>query len=93
MKSRTAIIGAGLTGLSCARVLRRAGPYVELFEADHIIGVRMAPCWSLMVRLDDRSLPDADVYSDMSDVMSWVARDSTKPGRNTRGETIFVQAS
>jgi renalase len=231
MTSRTAIIGAGLTGLSCARVLRRAGHYVELFEADHIIGgrmatmrigpvrydhgaqyitshssifqdfiselvtsgyaarwspgipseepdsasglarwfvgvpgmssvvrplaeglkihtgrvvhtltrkqegwhiwfdnqtsvgpfdavavcvpapqaqlllgpldelsdhisrVRMAPCWSLMVRLDERSLPEADVYSDMSDVISWVARNSTKPGRNTRGETIVVQAS
>ncbi len=46
-----------------------------------------------MVRLDQRLLPDADVYSDMSDVICWVVRTNTKPGRNTHGATIVVQAS
>jgi renalase len=39
---RVAVIGAGLAGLSTARVLRRAGCYVEVFEQDRIIGGRMA---------------------------------------------------
>ena len=41
MTQRVAIIGAGLTGLACARVLRRAGFYVELFEQDRVVGGRM----------------------------------------------------
>lgn len=42
MTKRVAVIGAGVAGLSCARVLRRAGCYVEVFEQDRIIGGRMA---------------------------------------------------
>ena len=42
MTQRVAVIGAGLAGLSCARVLRRAGFFVEVFEQDRIIGGRMA---------------------------------------------------
>jgi len=38
---RIAVIGAGLAGLSCARVLRRAGFYVDLYEADRVVGGRM----------------------------------------------------
>lgn len=41
MTHRVAVIGAGLAGLSCARVLRRAGFYVELYEADRVVGGRM----------------------------------------------------
>lgn len=67
------------------------GPLNEM--ADHISRVRMSPCWALMVRLDERMLPEADVYSEMSDVVRWIARNNTKPGRGTRGETIVVHAS
>ncbi len=42
MTKRVAVIGAGLAGLSTARVLRRSGCYVEVFEQDRIIGGRMA---------------------------------------------------
>jgi len=38
---RIAVIGAGFAGLSCARILRRAGFYVDLFEADRVVGGRM----------------------------------------------------
>ncbi len=229
MTKRTAVVGAGLAGLACARVLRRAGCYVEVFEADRIIGgrlattrlgmasldpgaqyvtarstqfqnylkeladsgyvarwlprssagegagqilpwyvgtpgmasmvrplaesvrihasrrvhtiqwadrgwhiwfedetsigpfhavaitvpapqaqvllgrldalaeplsrVRMTPCWSLMVVLDEPAFPEQDVFSDMSEVIRWVARNNTKPGRATRGESIVVHAS
>ncbi|MCH9808183.1 MAG: FAD-dependent oxidoreductase [Alphaproteobacteria bacterium] len=61
--------------------------------ADHLSKVRMSPCWALMVRLDEALLPDQDVYSDMSDVIRWIARNNTKPGRNARGETVIVHAS
>ena len=39
ISGRTAIIGAGLTGFSCGRVMLRHD--VELFGADRIIGGRM----------------------------------------------------
>ncbi len=55
--------------------------------------VRMAPCWALMVRLDEKTLPDQDVFSDMSEVIRWIARNNTKPGRTVRGEAIVIHAS
>lgn len=55
--------------------------------------VRMSPCWSLMVRLDQRILPDQDVFSDMSEVIRWIARNNTKPGRTQKGDAIVVHAS
>lgn len=55
--------------------------------------VRMSPCWSLMVRLEDLALPEQDVFSDMSDVVRWVARNNSKPGRASKGETLVVHAS
>lgn len=67
------------------------GPVAEL--ADQLSRVRMAPCWSLMLRLDERAFPDQDVFSDMSEVIRWVARNSGKPGRTGRGESIVVHAS
>ena len=42
LTKRVAVIGAGVAGLASARVLRRAGFYVEVFEQDRIIGGRMA---------------------------------------------------
>lgn len=61
--------------------------------AESLARVRMSPCWALMVRLDERLLPDQDVYSDMSDVVRWISRNNTKPGRGARGETIVIHAS
>ena len=61
--------------------------------ADQISRARMMPCWSMMVRLDERKLPEQDVYSDMSEVIRWVSRNSSKPGRQVRGETLVVHAS
>ncbi len=55
--------------------------------------VRMMPCWALMVRLEDKILPDQDVFSDMSEVIRWVARNNTKPGRSPHGESIVIHAS
>ncbi len=61
--------------------------------AEPLRRVRMQPCWSLMVRLEQRTLPNQDVFSDMSDVIRWIARNNTKPGRTIKGETLVVHAS
>jgi renalase len=68
------------------------GPLDEL--AEPLSRVRMAPCWALMVKLDQSVLPEQDVYSDMSEVIRWVARNNTKPNRSCRGgETVVIHAS
>lgn len=55
--------------------------------------VRMNSCWALMVRLDEHVLPDQDVYSDMSQVIRWISRNNSKPGRTLAGEHIVIHAS
>jgi len=55
--------------------------------------VRMVPCWALMVRIEEKTLPNQDVYSDVSEVIRWIARNNTKPGRNPAGENIVIHAS
>lgn len=60
--------------------------------ADPLSRVRMTPCWALMVRLDQRILPDQDVFSDMSQIVRWVSRNNSKPGRLLAGDHIVVHA-
>lgn len=68
------------------------GPLDEL--AAPMQRVRMSPCWALMVNLEEAILPEQDVYSDMSEVIRWVARNNTKPRRSCRsGETVVIHAS
>lgn len=55
--------------------------------------VRMVPCWALTVRLDERVLPDQDVFSDMNEVIRWVARNNSKPGRKSQGESLVIHAA
>jgi renalase len=55
--------------------------------------VRMMPCWSFMAHMETQVLPHQDVFSDMSEVIRWVSRNSHKPGRSGKGETIVVHAS
>lgn len=61
--------------------------------ADPLSRVRLSPCWALMARLDQRVLPAYEVYSDMSQVIRWVARNNSKPGRSGHGDDIVVHAS
>ncbi|MEO0671522.1 MAG: FAD-dependent oxidoreductase [Pseudomonadota bacterium] len=67
------------------------GPLQDM--AASLSHVRMSPCWALCVRLDEAILPKFDVYSDMSQVVRWVGRNNSKPGRNGRGEHVVVHAS
>ena len=55
--------------------------------------VRIAPCWAVLVRLEERLLPTQDVFSDMSEVVRWIARNNAKPNRPTRGDHIVIHAS
>lgn len=55
--------------------------------------VRMMPCWSMLVHFDCVVLPAQDVFSDMSEVIRWISRNNSKPGRTKSGETIVVHAS
>jgi hypothetical protein len=61
--------------------------------ADQLAKVFMAPCWALTIIFEEQVLPDADVYSDMSQVIRWVSRNNSKPGRTSRGETVVVHAA
>ncbi|MBS0234336.1 MAG: FAD-dependent oxidoreductase [Proteobacteria bacterium] len=54
---------------------------------------RMLPCWALMVRIDGKNFPDQNVFFDVSEIVHWIARDNTKPGRDPHGETLVVHAS
>jgi hypothetical protein len=55
--------------------------------------VRMMPCWAVMVRIEEKMFPEQDVFPEMSDVIRWVARNNTKPGRNPSGENLVIHAS
>ncbi|MGI9480133.1 MAG: NAD(P)/FAD-dependent oxidoreductase [Hyphomicrobiaceae bacterium] len=61
--------------------------------AEQLAEVRFSPIWALMIRLDERVLPEFDAYSDMSQLIRWVGRNNVKPGRSSRGEHIVVHAS
>ena len=62
--------------------------------AEPLERVRMQPCWALMVRLDQQILPDnQDVFSDMSQVVRWVSRNNSKPGRMRGGDHLVVHAA
>ena len=62
--------------------------------AEPLSRVRMSPCWSVMVRLEDSIMPNQDVFSDMSELIRWVARNNQKPGRaQIRGDHIVIHAS
>ncbi len=61
--------------------------------ADPLDRVRVLPIWTVLVRLEDRVMPAQDVFSDMSEVVRWIARNNGKPSRSSRGDHIVIQAS
>ena len=67
------------------------GPLEDM--AAQLANVRMVPCWSLMLRLDEPVLPRFDVYSDMSQTIRWVTRNDSKPNRSSRGEHLVIHAA
>lgn len=61
--------------------------------AEPLSRVRMNSSWALMVRLDQKVFPDQDVFSDMSQIIRWVSRNNSKPGRTLPGEHIVIHAA
>jgi hypothetical protein len=60
---------------------------------DQIAEVEMAPCLTLMAAFDlDEPRPFRSRLSD-TDALSWIAQDSTKPGRSSSMTTWVAQAS
>ena len=47
-------------------------------------GIRMLPCWATMVRFAERLNVDWDGAHIADEVLSWMARESSKPGRSPR---------
>ena len=84
-----AAVAVAVPASEASLILGREAPDL----ADQIGGVRFSPCWALMIRLEEKVLPDYDAYSDMSQVIRWVGRNNKKPGRSSRGEHIVVHAS
>jgi predicted NAD/FAD-dependent oxidoreductase len=54
--------------------------------------VKLLPCWALLLTFQERIQLDCDGVKLDDKVISWVARDSSKPGRNL-GERWVIHAS
>jgi len=55
--------------------------------------VRYAPCWALMLTFDGPSGVADDHRRFETGAISWVARNGSKPGRDTSPETLVVHAA
>lgn len=55
--------------------------------------VKMQGCWTLMCRFNDALNLPFDGLFITNNLLSWVARDSAKPGRNVNNETWVLHAS
>jgi predicted NAD/FAD-dependent oxidoreductase len=60
--------------------------------AQQAASVVMQPCWTLMLRLAERHDPGYDAAFVNEGPLRWIARDSSKPGREV-GEVWVAQAS
>jgi predicted NAD/FAD-dependent oxidoreductase len=67
------------------------GP-LDIFEQG-LAKVRMAPCWSLQVHLEKRILSERDISAESSESIRWIARNNSKPRRQSTIETMVVQTS
>ena len=92
MTQRVAVIGAGLAGLSCARVLRRAGFYVQVFEQDRVVGGRMGTARLGLVPFDHGAqyvsarLPRFKAFLDETVASGYAARWSPRGYSGEEGE-------
>ncbi|MEL6790812.1 MAG: FAD-dependent oxidoreductase [Pseudomonadota bacterium] len=61
--------------------------------AASLASVDMVPCWALMVAFDTPLETALTTYRDAHKDIAWIARDSTKPGRNSAIDQWVIHAS
>ena len=67
-----------------------ASAELKITELD---AIRYAPCWALMMAFSaPRVLPDDRIQSD-DNMIAWIARNTSKPGRNKDRETVVLHAT
>ena len=64
----------------------------EPLLVERLADVRMASCWALMVQLAGPTDPGFDVLRSPNDVLAWVTRNGSKPGRDGGWETWVAHA-
>jgi predicted NAD/FAD-dependent oxidoreductase len=91
--------GDALDGPFAAVVLATPAPQAVPIAASAGLGwpgmqsARYAPCWALLLAFDAPiGLAAASLRPD-DDVLAWIARDSTKPGRPLGAETLVAHAT
>ena len=72
-----------------AAALLQAEPEV----AAALAGVSMAPCWALLTAFPARIPAPFDVRRDAAGELAWVARSSSKPGRDAQADCWVAHAS
>src|SRR3712207_1824320 len=83
------VVGAGISGVACARVLREAGLEVDLRDRSHAPGGRMSSPRMTWSTLGDRRIDTGAGYFTVRDdefraqVDDWVARDLAREWTDT----------
>ncbi|MEM8935547.1 MAG: FAD-dependent oxidoreductase [Pseudomonadota bacterium] len=67
-------------------------PFSARIQTD-LSGVVMEPCWALMIAFDERINAAQSVFQPESGAFSWIAKNSSKPGREHGIETWVAHAS
>ena len=67
-------------------------PFSDHLQAD-LSGVKYEPCWALMVAFAQANNASPVALAPKDGVFSWIAKNSSKPGRNERPESWVAHAS
>ena len=65
----------------------------EPATANELARVSIAPCWALMLVFETPFDPGFDAQKSYSDDLAWIARNGSKPGRNSAKDCWVVHAS
>ncbi len=88
LNGRFSVVIVAVPGPQAIPLVRSAGLAVDAF-----MGVRMAPCWALLLN-QARPLPLHGSYlRPLSSEIAWIARDSSKPTRRAEDHTYVVHAT
>jgi predicted NAD/FAD-dependent oxidoreductase len=60
--------------------------------APHLAGVRMAPCWTVMLTLPPNT-PGPDLLRPSQNPLAWISRENARPGATQQATAYTIQAS